>query len=373
MVWLHAPDPRRLPAMLHLANRLSAARGELCFLVTTEDDKPPVADLPNAVVWQKLPSENPADVSEFLAYWQPDALVWSHGTLKPGLLAETERSGIAMYLVDAEQEGFEDGNWRWLRDLSKATLARFRRILAADEAAARLLRKLGAPDGTTEIGGMLQDAVLAPSCNEPDREALMEQLAGRPVWLAAHVRQEEEDVVLAAHRAAQRGSHRLLLILVPATPDQHGPLRAKLKERAIATADWSAGGRPDDQTQVLLAESGRDLGLWYRIAPMCFMGSSLAAGFGGRDPYAPASLGSAVLYGPHVGRYLRAYSRLAAVGAARIVRDEDTLSAAVSRMIAPDQTAAMALAAWELLSKGAELTDRLVEDLLIDLDEREFA
>jgi len=97
------------------------------------------------------------------------------------------------------------------------------------------------------------------------------------------------------------------------------------------------------------------------------MASSLMPGAGGRDPYAPAALGSAVLYGPNVSRYMGAYSRLAAAGAARIVKDAPTLQAAVIRLTAPDRAAQMAHAAWEVISDGAEATDSLlalVEDTL---------
>ena len=101
------------------------------------------------------------------------------------------------------------------------------------------------------------------------------------------------------------------------------------------------------------------------------MGSSLISGHGGRDPFEPAALGSAILYGPNVSRYLPAYSRLASAGAARIVRDAETLAGAITRLSAPDQAALMAHAAWEVSSDGAEATDRLmnlVQDVL-DLKE----
>jgi 3-deoxy-D-manno-octulosonic-acid transferase len=112
------------------------------------------------------------------------------------------------------------------------------------------------------------------------------------------------------------------------------------------------------------------MGLWYRLSPVTFMGSSLTAGHGGRDPYEPAALGSAILYGPNVSRYIQSYSRFARAGAARIVRDASTLSAAVLRLNAPDQAAIMAQAAWEVATEGAEVTDKVLERLDEILDRR---
>ena len=75
----------------------------------------------------------------------------------------------------------------------------------------------------------------------------------------------------------------------------------------------------------------------------------------------PAALGSAILYGPNVGRYLEVYSRFANAGAARIVKDSDTLASAVQQCLAPDQAALMAAAGWNVASSGAEVTDKVIE------------
>jgi len=98
-----------------------------------------------------------------------------------------------------------------------------------------------------------------------------------------------------------------------------------------------------------------------------FLGGSLLIGRGDIDPLEAAALGSAVLYGPRVGRYLQSYSRLASAGAARIINDSAALGMAVTRLVAPDQAAIMAHAGWDVVSEGAALMDRitvLVQDTL---------
>ena len=112
------------------------------------------------------------------------------------------------------------------------------------------------------------------------------------------------------------------------------------------------------------------MGLWYRLAPVSFMGSSLVSGQYGRDPDAPAAHGSAILYGPNVARYLQRYARYAEAGAARIVRDSDTLAAEVQALLPPDRAAAMAEAAWEVATRGAEVSDLVVDMVLDALDRR---
>jgi 3-deoxy-D-manno-octulosonic-acid transferase len=124
--------------------------------------------------------------------------------------------------------------------------------------------------------------------------------------------------------------------------------------------NWGANEYPEDMTQVLLAGGLDDLGLFYRLAPVSFLGSSLVTGHGGRNPFEAAALGSAILYGPNVRQYLPSYTRLANAGAARIVNDAISLGTAVTRLVAPDQAAVMAHAGWDVVSSGADQTDRVV-------------
>ena len=72
-------------------------------------------------------------------------------------------------------------------------------------------------------------------------------------------------------------------------------------------------------------------------------------------------MGTAIIYGPNVGRHLAAYSRLVDAGAARIVRDTESLSGAVTQLLAPDRAAAMAHAGWDIVSSSAMVADEIVE------------
>ena len=49
------------------------------------------------------------------------------------------------------------------------------------------------------------------------------------------------------------------------------------------------------------------------------------------------------------------------------MKDSDSLTAAVTHLIAPDEVAAMAHAGWQIVSEGAEVSDQIValaQDLL---------
>jgi hypothetical protein len=89
---------------------------------------------------------------------------------------------------------------------------------------------------------------------------------------------------------------------------------------------------------------------------------------GGHNPFEPAALGSAILHGPYVTNFVDIYQRLTEAGAARLVTGPDTLAEAVHELMNPDKAAAMAHAAWEVVSQGAEVTDRALDAIFDRLD-----
>ena len=279
--------------------------------------------------------------------------------------AHAEKCG--MMLIDADTDGLDARRERWLPDLSRRLLHPFLAVMVRSNAALQRVETLGLPAERISLTPALEAGGMTLSCEDSDLAELSERLRGRPVWFASNVQEAELSAVLSAHREALRLSHRLLLILNPAQEDLADLFAHGVTNEGYRLSNWTSGDEIDNQTQVLLAPDATDLGLFYRASPVCFMGSSLVAKKPGRNPFEAAALGSAVLYGPNVSTFMPFYSRLARAGAARIVKDEKTLGAAVTQLIAPDRAAAMAHAGWDVVSQGADLTDRvieLVEDIL---------
>jgi 3-deoxy-D-manno-octulosonic-acid transferase len=338
-------------------------------LITTTHRSEPEG-LPPDAIWQQCPSENPSDVAAFLSHWKPDILLWLGEDLRPALIDATHILRIPSILLEANRVKI-DKKHRWGPEPIRATLMRFTQILTqSEEAEARLKRTL--PD-TAQIklaGDLLEEAASLP-VNESDLQELRTTLSGRPVWLAARLQPSELPTVLQAYRQVLQMSFRTLLVIVPDLAADADEMQKTIVKDGWRIADWEAGDFPGEETQVLFASSPDELGLWYRLAPVCFVGSSLKAGTGGRDPLEPAAHGSAILYGPSVRHYLSSYSRLANVGAARIVNDAESLTAALMFLAAPDQAAAMAHAGWKVMSDNAAVSDMVIDQVNELLDRQE--
>lgn len=373
ILWAHATSETRFSALCDLGRRLKIQRPGLGLLVSFDPARfIPEPEAGDGCDWiAGLDSDHPDAAQRFLTQWAPDLCLWAGGILMPNLIAAASEQGIPMILLDIGESDFPSRRHKWFPDLNRASLLCFEAIMVTNGAAARSLQRIGVPAERITVTDRLRNSATPPPCPENEPAAIAADLSGRPVWLAAHAMLAEFDPILAAHRAALRLAHRLLLVIILADPADAPLLVAKLSGTGLRYAAWEPGDPIEDSTQVLISHDPADLGIWYRVAPLSFVASSLSPGAGGRSPLEAAATGSAVLYGPNVDNHLESYSRLAAAGAARSVHDAQSLGAAVIQLIAPDYAAAMALAGWQVVTEGARLTDRLIDRIQDMLDSRE--
>lgn len=356
VVWMHSPKRVLLSGLTDLARRLIDEDGVSILLTCPE----PVEPL-NSMIVSPPPEDDPKSVRIFLDHWKPDVGLFSDGELRPVLLHEAAERGIDLIAVDGRNPYLFDNRGSWYPGLTRSALQSFRQILAVDETAARNFRKQGAIANSVSVAGRLEEESAVLPGLEAERVVLAQLLATRPVWLAAALPRSEETAIIAAHRAAIGRSHRLLLIIAPEEADRAPDLAWDLAEKeGFVVAERAKDQEPDPEVEIFVADGVSELGLWYRLAPMTFMGGSLAGKGCIRNPMEPAALGSAILYGPRPGDFGLAFGRLGAARAARAVGSATDLCDAVQDVLSPDKAAKLAQSAWAVASEGAEVTGKVI-------------
>lgn len=366
LIWLHAASVGESLSLLEVIRRLGIHDPDLHFLMTTGTRTSAeilAARLPDRCVHQFVPLDARVFVRRFLEHWKPDLAVWTESEFWPALIVETHAAGIPMILINGRMSERSQKNWRWLGGAAGALLDRFAGMQVQDDMTARAFGQFGVPLKKLTVTGTLKEGTPPPTCDEAARQAMTEEIGGRPVWLAASTHPGEEDIVLDAQIRAASTAHALLLILVPRHPERGAEVAEMAVARGLRVARRSSGSALTRDTQVYVADTLGEMGLWYRLAPVSFVGGSLVQ-VGGHNPFEPAALGSAIIYGPHVQNFRDVYARLAAAEAAVNVTDAAELAAAVERLIQPDHSAPLAYAAWEVTSSGANVTDRALALIL---------
>ena len=369
LMWLHAASVGESVSLLEMIRRMGEERPELSFLLTTGTvtSAQVLGDrLPARTVHQFVPLDVRPWMRRFLDHWTPDIAVLAEGEIWPALLHETRARNIPVAMINARMTEKAHRRWRIARGAARALLDHVRHVQAQDRATADRLLSLGLPQARLEVTGTLKEGSAALPHNETERVHLAATLQGRPCWLAASTHDGEEVAVAEAHTQALRSWHRLLLVIAPRHPDRAPGIVAGLRAGGWKVAQRSAEEEITAETQIYVADTMGEMGLWYRLCPVSLIGGSLVP-VGGHNPFEPAALGSAILHGPHVANFADIYERLAAAKATREV-DAASLGATLAEVLESDVAARMAHAAWEVCSEGADVTEKAMDLLFAMLD-----
>ena len=363
LLWMHAASVGETMSILPV---LDALRHRTKVLLTTGtvtsqtllDQRIPEQGLSGDVLHRFAPLDVPSWVARFLSHWRPDAACFVESELWPNQLAACQTMGIPLMLLNARMSDRSFGLWQHVPSLARRVLGGFERVQARGDQDAERLKQLGATH--VESPGDLKFAAPPLPVNQTELDRLIAVLAGRPVWLAASTHPGEETLIAAAHRELAPRYPGLLTIIAPRHPDRGSALAADLD-----APRRTAGQEPPDGDGIWIADTMGELGLWYRLAPIAFVGRSLVAPGGGQNPLEPARLGCAIAVGPHTGNFSDHVALLREAGGLVEVVDPPALARFVSGMLDnPDQRRRLGENAAASVRRHADLPARTADALL---------
>ncbi|TVR96152.1 MAG: 3-deoxy-D-manno-octulosonic acid transferase [Rhodospirillales bacterium] len=333
LVWLHAASIGEAVSVLPLIDRLRCQWPGQSVLLTTgtvTSARLMTARLPEGAVHQYVPVDRPAYVRSFLAHWRPDLAVWAESEFWPVLITETARLGVPMVLLQGRVSDASLVGWRRHPRLIRQLLSCFELCLGQSETDAQRLAVLGAR--ASACRGNLKLAAPALPADAAELAELQAAFGMRPRWLAASTHPGEEAIAGGVHRRVRLSLPRLLTLVVPRHPERGDAVVRDLRGAGLVVAQRSRGEPVTDGTDVYVADTVGELGVFYRLAPVAFIGKSLS-GVGGQNPLEAAQLGSVVVYGPQMGNFVDISAQLSAAGASITVDDEEGLAATVLRLL----------------------------------------
>jgi len=169
---------------------------------------------------------------------------------------------------------------------------------------------------------------------------------GRPIIVAASTHPGEEDILLQAHRTLAGFFPSLLTVIVPRHPNRGEAIARAIVASGLHVALRSREELPTATTDVYVADTMGELGLFYRLAPIVFMGGSLVER-GGQNPIEAIRLGASVVHGPHVFNFTDVYEALDGAGGARRADTLEALVKQLGQLLADPAARASTLAASE--------------------------
>jgi 3-deoxy-D-manno-octulosonic-acid transferase len=362
VVWLHAASVGESVSLLPLIEAIVAKWPGITPLVTTgtvTSAQMMAEQLPAAAIHQYVPVDLPGPVTQFLEYWRPALGIWVESELWPNALVGLHRRGIPAVMVNGRMSAKSHRRWQRLRSIAQGVVAPFALVLGQSQADGDRFQSLGARD--VRFLGNLKAAAPPLAADPVALEAMEKALGDRPRWLAASTHPGEEAMAGIVHSGLARDHLGLITLIAPRHPNRGPEIAAALAAQGHAVGLGSRGDVPGPDTEFFVADSLGQMGLWYRLATVVFVGGSFGT-VGGHNPLEPVRLECAIVFGPDMANVQELADALISRGGAVQVSDQGGLQAAVGALLSsPDLMARRAAAAAAFANAQAQILETTME------------
>lgn len=365
VIWFHAASVGEVVSILPLVENCLRQNARVTALMTTGTVTAARMVAQRTVqeariVHQFVPLDVPRWGKRFLSHWRPQAAVFTESELWPNLIGLCHERNLPVALVNGRMSPVSFKKWCNAPCIARRMLDRFAWIAPRSSEDARHFEALGARN--LLACGDLKTVAHALPVQEDALQKLQTYIGKRPLFLAASTHDGEEEDIRKSLEQLRNDVPDLLTLVVPRHPER-GAVVSSLFSGAPRR---SLGQLPEKTDSVWVCDTLGELGLFYRLAPMVFIGNSLpdVKGGGGHNPLEPARLDCALATGPLVHNFIEAFRSLGE--SVTVVETATDLAAWVRQMVSdPELRARKATLSQERVSAvNGDLIDRLTTRVL---------
>ena len=330
LIWCHAASVGESLALLPLIDKFVSEPDTHVLLTTGTVSSAAVMSqrLPSKVTHQFAPWDRRSWVNRFLDHWQPTLALRMESEIWPNSLTALRERNIPIAVVNGRLSDRSFRRWSYLP--AQSLFESIDLVCAQTKVFSDRFQRLGVKD-VQILPNLKLSAAPLPAAG-PDVEFLRQMIGKRPVWLAASTHPSEDLVVFNAHRAIAQKIEGVLTIVVPRHPHRGLQMKTIASENNVNAAVRSSADSITADTDIYIADTFGELGLFFRVAPVVFMGKSIGI-VGGQNPIEPSHFDCAILFGPHMENFEDIADTMVKESMAIQVADGDAFGETVSSLL----------------------------------------
>lgn len=336
-IWLHAASLGEIKQLRPIIAELSRCAG-VKVLVTTFTKSSAAwleAEFPH-IAHRYAVMDGRRAVRRFLDVWQPEVVIIAENETWPEMIIQSAERGALLLKVGVRPSR----TLRRFPKFAKSLLALFSKVACTSPTLMDELVGMGVERNRIAICADQRNSGAILPVDEAMLSNISHQVDERPLWLAASTHEADHEIVLDAHAYLSASENRLL-ILAPRHPRTAEAIKKSCRKKGLVVAQRSMNEGISAATQVYLADTLGELGLFFTLSSVVYLGGGLGAE-GGHNPYEPASFGCEILSGPHVENFRDAFASIASKTKVTFVETAAQLAAEVvahetSRLARPER------------------------------------
>ena len=331
LIWLHVVSVGEALSVFPLIDKILAEVRDSNVLVTstTKTSAELIKEYSdNRVIHQMSPYDTFFVSKRFLNHWKPDLACRVESEIWPRILFEIAKRDIPNYLFNARfsKKTIE----RMEGDLisSKYLLSLFDQIHVPENQTEQFLMGIGLNPNSVMVTGALKDSRGGLPFDSSLVKEFNQVIDKRNVWLAASTHRGEDEIVLQAHK--KLGG---ILIIVPRHTERAAEIASLCSSMGFTWQIRSEFPMLQKDTDVFIADTMGEMGLWYSLVKIAFIGGSLVER-GGHNPVEAAQLGVISLHGPHIYNSRAKYEKFKSEGVSYLISNADEIAQLFSSLSA---------------------------------------
>ena len=307
LAWLHAASVGESLSILTIINELEKLKSIDQILLTTGTTSAAeiVANkLSSKTVHQYLPLDNPIFNKRFLKHWNPTYAIFVESEIWPNLIMQIKKLEIKLAIVNGRMTLKSYNKWLRFKKSSELIFKSFDLCLAQNKESSLFYKKLGI--NNTYYTGNLKFSSDKFEVTEDDFNDLKGMFKGRKVFLAASTHLGEEKIISEITNKIRESKKEFITIIVPRHPNRTNLLDQMTNSKV---AMRSSNEKVDQATDIYLADTFGELGIFYKLADFIFIGGSFVP-HGGQNPIEAAYFCNNIFHGKYIENFLEVYETL---------------------------------------------------------------
>ena len=304
LMWVHAVSIGESAAALTYIKHVKKLYPNINVLITTTTVTsadilaPKIAQI-DGCYHQFAVVDNPFWVKKFLDYWKVDVAMFLESEIWPNIIYELHSRKIPTYLLNARLSPRSFARWKLLKTLFANTISKFSAILAQSKLDKERFAFFS-PTNTFQTDNLKYANAVLP-VNEALFGIFRHICAGKKVFVAASTHEKEEEIILAAHKQLKE-QFDIVTIIIPRHLTRVKNICALLNRSGLSYALRSQTTE-DTKAEIFCIDAFGEVGTFFALADVCFVGGSLVP-IGGHNIYEPIASGKPVLHGSYMANAL---------------------------------------------------------------------
>ena len=324
LIWMHAASVGESMVAITLTKALNKLYPNVNFLITTgtlSSAKILEKSLPKNATHQFVPLDNIIIVKRFLSHWKPDLGIFIESEFWPCLISESAKK-FDIIVVNARLSDKSYSRWMDRKGLFNTIVSYFKLVATQSATDLKKYKELGCKKAINL--GNLKFANKELDVDEKQLKDLKNIFQNKQLFVASSTHAEDEEVTLQIIKDFKKNKVDYYPIIILRHPERRSEISRKCRDLGLSFTLRSENKSPSLQDDLYIVDSFGELGLFYSLSNITFIGGSFKRG--GHNLVEPAYFDNIIILGPDMSNFQNIATDMIQGGCAIQITDKEELA-----------------------------------------------